>query len=199
MDPALARRVEDADLLLAIGGRLGDVTTRGYTLLDVPRPRQKLVHVHPDPGELGRLYETDLAILGDVTELATALARVLPREDPPWLEWTRDARADYLANLEHRRLPGELDLGDVMAFLRRRLPGNAVLTCGAGNFTVWAHRFYEFSRVRHAARAALGRDGLRAAGRARGQVPRPGTDRRLHRRRRRLPDGIVGARHGSAA
>ena len=85
MDPALARRVEDADLLLAIGGRLGDVTTRGYTLLDVPRPRQKLVHVHPDPGELGRLYETDLAILGDVTELATALARVLPRDDPPWL------------------------------------------------------------------------------------------------------------------
>ncbi len=145
MDPALARRVEDADLLLAIGGRLGDVTTRGYTLLDVPRPRQKLVHVHPDPGELGRLYETDLAILGDVTELATALARVLPREEPPWLEWTREARADYLANLEHRRLPGELDMGDVMAFLRRRLPGNAVLTCGAGNFTVWAHRFYEFS------------------------------------------------------
>ena len=146
MDPALARRVEEADLLIAIGGRLGDVTTRGYTLLEIRRPRQRLVHVHPDPGELGRLYETDLAIVADVTELATALARVLPREERPWLEWTNQARADYLANLEHRRLPGELDLGDVMAFLRHRLPDDAVLTCGAGNFTVWAHRFYEFAQ-----------------------------------------------------
>jgi acetolactate synthase-1/2/3 large subunit len=146
MDPALARRVEEADLLIAIGGRLGDVTTRGYTLLDVPRPRQRLVHVHPDPGELGRLYDTDLPIVADVTAFASELHRVLPRESPPWVEWTRAARADYLANLEPRPLPGDLDMGEVMAFLRRRLPGDAVLTCGAGNFTVWAHRFYQFSQ-----------------------------------------------------
>ncbi len=73
MDPALARRVEEADLIVAVGGRLGDVTTRGYTLLEVPRPRQTLVHVHPDPGELGRVYETDLPVVSDLTEFAAGL------------------------------------------------------------------------------------------------------------------------------
>jgi acetolactate synthase-1/2/3 large subunit len=146
MDPALARRVEEADLVVAVGGRLGDVTTRGYTLLDVPRPRQTLVHVHPDPGELGRLYETDLPVVSDVTEFAAGLRRLLPIEVPRWSGWAAAARDDYLANLEPRQLPGELDLAEVMAFLRRRLPPDAVLTCGAGNFTVWAHRFYEFSQ-----------------------------------------------------
>ena len=146
MDPALARRMEEADLLVAVGGRLGDVTTRGYTLLDVPRPRQTLVHVHPDPGELGRVYETDLPIVSDLTEFAAGLRRLLPIEAPRWAGWAEEARADYLANLEPRPLPGELDLAEVMAFLRRRLPPDAVFTCGAGNFTVWAHRFYEFSQ-----------------------------------------------------
>ena len=146
MDPALARRVEEADLLVAVGGRLGDVTTRGYTLLDVPRPRQTLVHVHPDPGELGRVYETDLPIVSDLTEFAAGLRRLLPIEAPRWSGWAEAARADYLANLEPRPLPGELDLAEVIAFLRRRLPSDAVFTCGAGNFTVWAHRFYEFSQ-----------------------------------------------------
>ncbi|MGH3143636.1 MAG: thiamine pyrophosphate-binding protein, partial [Gaiellales bacterium] len=136
MDPALARRVEDADLVVAVGGRLGDVTTRGYTLLDVPRPRQTLVHVHPDPGELGRVYETDLPIVSDLTEFAAGLRRLLPLEAPRWSEWAQAARADYLRNLEPRPLPGELDLAEVVAFLRRRLPGDAVFTCGAGNFTV---------------------------------------------------------------
>jgi acetolactate synthase-1/2/3 large subunit len=146
MDPALARRVEDADLIIAVGGRLGDVTTRGYTLLDVPRPRQTLVHVHPDPGELGRIYETDLPVVSDLREFAGALRRLLPHEAPRWNEWADAARADYLANLEPRPLPGDLDLAAVMAFLRGRLPDDAVFTCGAGNFTVWAHRFYEFSQ-----------------------------------------------------
>jgi acetolactate synthase-1/2/3 large subunit len=146
MDPALARRLEEADLIVAVGGRLGDVTTRGYTLLDVPRPRQTLVHVHPDPGELGRVYETDLPVVSDVTEFACALRRLLPLEAPRWAEWADAARADYLANLEPRPLPGDVDLAAVMSFLRDRLPDDAVFTCGAGNFTVWAHRFYEFSR-----------------------------------------------------
>jgi acetolactate synthase-1/2/3 large subunit len=146
MDPALARRVEEADFVIAAGGRLGEVTTRGYTLLDVPRPRQRLVHVHPDPDELGRVYETDLPIVSDLTEFATALRRILPIESPPWRAWAESARSDYLANLEHRPMPGDLDLGDVMAYLRHRLPGDAVFTCGAGNFTVWAHRFYAFSQ-----------------------------------------------------
>ena len=144
LDPALARRVEEADLLVAVGGRLGDIATRGYTLLDVPKPRQTLVHSHPDPAELGAVYEPELAIVSGLPELAAAL-RALDPVEPRWQAWTESARTDYLANLEHRPLPGNLDLGEFMAVLRRRLPADAVITSGAGNFTVWAHRFYEFS------------------------------------------------------
>jgi acetolactate synthase-1/2/3 large subunit len=144
MDPALAQRILDADVLLAVGGRLGDVTTRGYTLLDVPRPRQRLVHVHPDPSELGAVYEPELGINSGLPEVASALRSLDPLESR-WADWTDAARADYLANLRHRELPGELDLGEVMATLRERLPADTIVTSGAGNFTVWAHRFYEFS------------------------------------------------------
>jgi acetolactate synthase I/II/III large subunit len=144
LDPGLARRVEEADLLVAVGGRLGDVATGGYTLLDVPRPRQTLVHIHPDPAELGAVYEPDLAIVSGLPEF-TAAARALEPVRSSSQEWTETARADYLRSLEHRAMPGELDLGEVMAALRERLPADAIITSGAGNFTVWAHRFYVFS------------------------------------------------------
>lgn len=144
MDPALAQRMQEADVLLAVGGRLGDVTTGGYTLLDVPRPRQRLIHAHPDANEIGAVYEPELGLVSGLPELAAALKGLEPVE-PRWQEWTAAARADYLANLEHRPLPGDVDLGDVMATLRERLPADAIVTSGAGNFTVWAHRFYEFS------------------------------------------------------
>jgi acetolactate synthase-1/2/3 large subunit len=145
MDAKLAKRVEDADLVFAIGGRLGEVPTRGYTLLEAPRVQQTLVHAHPDPNELGRVYEPDLPIVTALPELAAALDGIGVL-DPPWLEWTATARADYVASLERRPLPGDLDLGAVMDFVRDRLPDDAVLACGAGNFTVWVHRYFEFSR-----------------------------------------------------
>lgn len=144
MDPKLAQRVEDADLVLALGGRLGEVTTRGYTLLEPPRPRQTLVHAHPDPDELGRVYEPELPIVTALPELAAALGRLGVLDPSRWAAWAEEARADYRASLELRPLPGDLDLGAVIGFLRERLPDDAVLTCGAGNFTVWVHRFFEF-------------------------------------------------------
>jgi acetolactate synthase-1/2/3 large subunit len=145
-DPKLAQRVRDADLVLAVGGRLGDITTGGYALLEVPKPRQTLVHVHPDPDELGRVYEPELGIVSGLPEFAAA-ARLLASVDASHRrDWTEAARADYLANLRHSPAPGGVDLGEVMAHLRGRLPKHAIFTCGAGNFTVWAHRFYEFSR-----------------------------------------------------
>ncbi len=146
MDPNLARHVEQADLILALGGRLGEVTTRGYSLLEAPRPRQTLVHAHPDPDELGRVYEPELPIVSALPELAAALARLEPGDSSRRAGWAETARADYLGSLARRPLPGDLDLGEVMAFLGARLPDDAVLACGAGNFTVWVHRFYEFSR-----------------------------------------------------
>jgi acetolactate synthase-1/2/3 large subunit len=146
MDPKLARHVEEADLILALGGRLGEVTTRGYTLLEAPRPRQALVHAHPDPGELGRVYEPELPIVAALPELAAALGRLGVLDPSRWSRWAEAARADYDASLVRRPLPGGVDLGEVIAFLRGRLPDDAVLACGAGNFTVWVHRYFEFSR-----------------------------------------------------
>jgi acetolactate synthase-1/2/3 large subunit len=145
MDDALAARLRDADLVLAIGGRLGEVPTRRYTLLEPPHPRQRLVHVHPDPRELGFVYEPDLPIVSHVEELAAALRELAPVE-PRWSEWTTSARAEYEDNLRHEPMEGPVDLGEVMAFLRARLPADAIQTCGAGNFTVWAHRFAEFTQ-----------------------------------------------------
>jgi acetolactate synthase-1/2/3 large subunit len=146
MDQKLAQRVQDADLILALGGRLGEVTTRGYTLLEAPRPRQMLVHAHPEPGELGRVYEPELPIVTALPELAVALGRLGVLDPSRWSRWADSARADYLASLERRALPGDLDLGEVIAFLRARLPDDAVVACGAGNFTAWVHRFFEFRR-----------------------------------------------------
>jgi acetolactate synthase-1/2/3 large subunit len=143
MDERLAARLADADLVLAIGGRLGDVPTRRFTLVEAPRPKQTLIRVHPDPDELRLVYEPDLAIAAALPAFAAAL-RDLDALAPGWQDWTRGARADYEANLIHEPMEGPIDLGEVMAFLRDRLPADAVQTCGAGNFTVWAHRFAEF-------------------------------------------------------
>jgi acetolactate synthase-1/2/3 large subunit len=145
MDDRLADRLAKADLVVAIGGRLGEVPTRRYTLLEPPRSRQTLIHAHPDPEELGFVYEPDLPIVTALPELAAALRELEPVE-PRWREWTRAARADYEANLRHEPMEGPVDLGEIMGFLRERLPDDAVQTCGAGNFTVWAHRFAEFTR-----------------------------------------------------
>jgi len=145
MDDELAARLRDADVVLAVGGRLGEVPTRRYTLLEAPRPRQTLIHVHPDPGELGRVYELDLAIAATLPEVAAALPALDPVE-PRWREWTVAARADFERNFEHEPMEGDVDLGEIMSFLRHRLPGDAIQTCGAGNFTVWAHRFAEFTQ-----------------------------------------------------
>jgi acetolactate synthase-1/2/3 large subunit len=145
MDDRLAARLRDADLVLAVGGRLGEVPTRRYTLLEPPRPRQTLIHVHPDPDELGLVYEPDLAITASLPLFASAL-RDLDAVAVRWKDWARDARAGYEANLRHEPMEGPVDLGEIMAFLRRRLPADTIQTCGAGNFTVWAHRFAEFTQ-----------------------------------------------------
>ncbi len=144
MDEAIAARLRDADLVLAIGGRLGEVPTRRYSLLEPPDPRQTLVHVHPDPAELGRVYVPDLAIAATLPDAADEL-RALEPVEPRWGEWTAGARGEYEATLVHEPMEGDVDLGEIQAFLRARLPGDAVQTCGAGNFTVWAHRFARFT------------------------------------------------------
>jgi acetolactate synthase-1/2/3 large subunit len=144
-DAALAARLRESDVLLVIGSRLGDIATRGYTTLEAPRIPQKLVHVHADPKELGRVYEPDLAIVASSPEFLAALE---PVDGSHRADWFGSAHADFLASLRHKRGPGELDVGTVMKYLRKRLPADAFLTNGAGNYTVWCHRFYAFRRYR---------------------------------------------------
>jgi acetolactate synthase I/II/III large subunit len=141
VNPALLQRVEDADVLLAVGPRLGEMTTAGYTLLDVPRPRQTLVHVHPGPEELGRVYQPDVPILAGMEAFAAAVADL--RVEARWRAWAADARSDYETWQRHDAMPGRVDLGDCISHLRERVP-DAVVCNGAGNHTAWIHRFWRF-------------------------------------------------------
>jgi acetolactate synthase-1/2/3 large subunit len=147
MDPALAKRLSEADLLIAVGGRLGEITSAGYTLVSPGVPAQRLVHVHPDPDELGAVYQPELGIVSGLAGFAAA-ARGLPPAGVARRDGLIEAaHAEYLANFRAaRELPGPVQLAAVMAALRERLGPDAILTNGAGNFTVWAHRYYEFRR-----------------------------------------------------
>jgi acetolactate synthase I/II/III large subunit len=147
-DPALAARLRDCDVLLALGTRLGEIPTRGYTTLEPPRIPQTLIHVHADPDELGRVYEPDLPIVSGSPELLAAIRQLEPLDGSRWADWTQAAHADFLAWLGHRPNAGAVDLATVLAHLRERLPPDAIVTNGAGNFTVWLHRFYTFRRYR---------------------------------------------------
>jgi acetolactate synthase I/II/III large subunit len=147
-DPALASRLRDADLLLVVGSRLGDIPTRGYTTLKPPRTPQTLVHVHAHADELGRVFEPDLPIVSSSPEFLAAARALEPVEATQRAAWTESARADFISGLRHRRGPGELDLGDVIEHLRERLPDDAILTNGAGNYTVWCHLYYVFRSYR---------------------------------------------------
>ena len=142
INPKLAQRVKDADLLLVIGARLGEMTTSGYTLLSVPRPAQKLIHVHAGAEELGRVYQGELLINSGMPQIVAALAAMAPVASNAWSEWTRSAHADYIEWTKRRTTPGKLQLWDVVDVLKRRLPADAILANGAGNFSGWLHRFY---------------------------------------------------------
>ena len=196
VNPKLAARIRDCDLLIAVGTRLTEIETQGYTLPAPPVAPQPLVHVHPDPGELGRVYEPTLPILSGVAEFAAAAPVV---DGARWAEWTAAARADYEEFRRHTPAPGGgVDLGEVVAHLCDSLPADAIVTNGAGNFAGWVSRFYQLAALRHPARAAERGDGLRHPGRAgrAAAAPRPDRDRLL--RRRRLPDVRSGAGHRRA-
>jgi acetolactate synthase-1/2/3 large subunit len=145
-DAALRDRLRDADVLLVVGARLGDIETGGFTTIVPPGLGRVLIHVHPDPDELGRVYEPALPIVSSGAAFAEALTELEPLDGTGRATALERAHAEYRATLAARELPGELDLTRVMAILRERLPDDAILASGAGNFTVWAHRFYVFRR-----------------------------------------------------
>ena len=146
--PALAAQVRDADVLLVVGARLGEMTTGGYTLLEVPMPKQTLIHVHAGAEELGRVYQPTLAINAGMAQFAAAARALAPVDPSRWAARTAQAHRDYLTTLEHEGHAGPVQMPAVMKVLRERLPPDAILTNGAGNYTTWLHRFYQYPRFR---------------------------------------------------
>jgi acetolactate synthase-1/2/3 large subunit len=146
-NPKLKARIERADLVLLIGGRMSEAASQGYTLFAIPEPRQRLVHVHADPHEIGRNYHPALGIVATSPAFAAALEGLQPPVAIPWSEATREARADYLAWSEQApATPGRVQLSEIMFTLRRRVP-DAIFTTGAGNFAIWVGRFLRFRRI----------------------------------------------------
>jgi acetolactate synthase-1/2/3 large subunit len=144
-NPKLVARVKEADLLLLIGGRLGELPSQAYTLIDIPRPQMRLVHVHPGAEEFGRLYRPHLAIHASPTAFAAAAEALQPAHPLAWRERTAQAHADYLAWTDvPTEQPGDVNLGAIMMWLRENLPLDAILCNGAGNYAAWIHRFYRF-------------------------------------------------------
>ena len=144
VNPALAQRLRDCDLFIALGPRLTEIETQGYTLPVPPVAPQTLVHAHPDPRELGRVYQPALGIASGMSALAAALDAHARVDGARWAEWTASARTEY----EHwSALPAaneRLDLGPAIAALRETLPEDTVYCNGAGNYTVWVHRFTRY-------------------------------------------------------
>ncbi|RST48040.1 thiamine pyrophosphate-binding protein [Variovorax sp. DXTD-1] len=152
INPRLAQRVKDSDLIIAIGPRLGEMTTGGYTLLEAPKARQKLVHIHASAEELNRVYQADLAINAGMSAAARSLEVLSAPNTLPWEEWAAQAHADYEANLKPQALAGmpaetprgPVDMAEVVALLQKHLPPDAAITNGAGNFASWVHRYFRY-------------------------------------------------------
>ncbi len=155
INPRLAARVRDADLILAIGPRLGEMTSGGYTLIEAPRPRQKLVHLHASAEELNRVYQADLAINVSMGAAARSLEVLSAPGTLAWEAWTQACHDDYLANLVPQIPRGDVDMPAIVASLQRHLPIDTVLTNGAGNFASWVHRYYRHHGLAKGVRTQL--------------------------------------------
>ncbi len=145
VNPKLLARIKQSDLVILVGGRLGETPSQSYTLFEIPSPRTTFVHVYPDPEELGRVYSPHLAINATPERFAPALDAVKVQNSNRWRAATRAAHEDYLAwSQAPTKVPGAVNLGEIMIGLRDALPRDAIICNGAGNFAGWIHRFYRF-------------------------------------------------------
>ncbi|MEO8303517.1 MAG: thiamine pyrophosphate-binding protein, partial [Betaproteobacteria bacterium] len=148
INPRLAARVREADVLLVIGERLGEMTTSGYTLLDVPVPSQRLVHVHPGADEVGRVYQPAIGIVSTPGAFLAAIGSGPRIGSSAWRDTPGAAHAEYLAWQAPRPVPGALDMWKIVAWLDAHLPDDAIVTNGAGNYATWMHRLYRYRGFR---------------------------------------------------
>ncbi len=147
INPALAREIRDADLVLLIGGRFSEMPSSGYTLIEVPYPRQTLVHVYPDPGELGRVYRPDLAIAASPQDFVAALGDLAPVTPPAWQARTAAMHDAYLTwSTPPASGPGDVQMGPIMTWIEANTAADTIFSNGAGNYATWLHRFHRFRR-----------------------------------------------------
>ena len=144
-NPKLVARAKAADLLVLVGGRLGEIPSQGYSVLSSPSPQTKLVHIHPGAEEIGRVYRPHLAIHASPNRFVAALRRLALTPNPAWRESADIAHADYRAwTGTATPQPGDVNLGEIMIWLRNHAPTDTILCNGAGNYASWIHRFYRF-------------------------------------------------------
>ena len=144
-NPKLVARAKAADLLILVGGRLGEIPSQGYSLLSSPSPQTKLVHIHPGAEEIGRVYRPHLAIHASPNRFVSALKRLAITPNPAWRDNADAAHAEYLAwTGTATPQPGDVNLGEIMVWLRDHVPTDTILCNGAGNYASWIHRFYRF-------------------------------------------------------
>jgi acetolactate synthase I/II/III large subunit len=145
INPKLAERVKEADVLLVIGARLGEMTTGGYSLVDAPLPRQALIHVHGGAEELGRVYRPALAINSGMAQFVDLLPQI---SNPSWKAGTDELRNSYLEWTAPRPMPGKVQYGEVIRWLSDNLPEDTIVAGGAGNFAGWLHRHFRYKGFR---------------------------------------------------
>ncbi len=152
INPKLAARVKDADVLIAFGPRLGEMTTSGYSLIEAPVPRQRLVHIHPDPEELGSVYQAELMIASGAPQAASMLAAMAPVDAGAWRDSAAAGRAELAAWQQQPPIfqdgQAPLDLWQLVQELQAAIPRDSIITNGAGNYATWAHRFYSYGPMR---------------------------------------------------
>ncbi len=146
INPKLAQRVKEADVLLVIGARLGEMTTSAYTLVEAPVPRQTLIHVHGGAEELGRVYRPALAINSGMAQFVEAVEKLAFGDS--WKGRTAEARKEFLEWTEPRPMPGAVQYGEIIRWLSERLPEDAIIAGGAGNFAGWLHRHFRYKGFR---------------------------------------------------
>lgn len=145
INPELAREIRESDLLILLGCRMSEMPSSGYTLIDIPYPQQQLVHIHPDPSELGRIYRPDLAITASPRDFVAALADLEAPAEARWADRTERMHRSYLAwSTPPRTGPGEVHMGPIMAWLEENTRPDTVFTNGAGNYATWLHRYHRF-------------------------------------------------------
>ena len=146
LNPKLKQRIERSDLLLVVGSRLGEMVTSGYSMIAIPQPRQAMIHVLSGPEELGRVYQAALAINATPRGFAKGLDTIAVKPKSAWGDWLSAARSDYEAWQKPATIPGTVQMGPIIHWLRETLPDDAIITNGAGNFSAWVHRFFRFRK-----------------------------------------------------